>query len=37
MAFRHEGFWQCMDTIHEKQVLEKMWQSGKAPWKTWTG
>jgi glucose-1-phosphate cytidylyltransferase len=34
MAFRHEGFWQCMDTIHEKQVLEKAWQSGKAPWKT---
>jgi len=37
MAYRHEGFWQCMDTIHEKQVLEKMWQSGQAPWKTWTG
>jgi glucose-1-phosphate cytidylyltransferase len=37
MAYRHNGFWQCMDTIHEKQVLEKMWQNGKAPWKTWTG
>jgi glucose-1-phosphate cytidylyltransferase len=36
MAYRHEGFWQCMDTIHEKQVLEKIWQSGQAPWKTWT-
>jgi glucose-1-phosphate cytidylyltransferase len=36
MAYRHNGFWQCMDTIHEKQVLEKMWQSGQAPWKTWT-
>jgi glucose-1-phosphate cytidylyltransferase len=35
MAYRHEGFWQCMDTIHEKQVLEAMWQTGKAPWKTW--
>jgi glucose-1-phosphate cytidylyltransferase len=35
MAYRHEGFWQCMDTIHEKQLLEKMWQTGKAPWKTW--
>jgi glucose-1-phosphate cytidylyltransferase len=35
MAYRHEGFWQCMDTIHEKQLLEKLWQSGQAPWKTW--
>ncbi|TFH25524.1 glucose-1-phosphate cytidylyltransferase [Candidatus Bathyarchaeota archaeon] len=34
-AYRHEGFWQCMDTIHEKQVLEKMWQTGNPPWKTW--
>lgn len=35
MAYRHKGFWQCMDTIHEKRLLEKMWQSGRAPWKTW--
>ena len=35
MAYRHKGFWQCMDTIHEKQLLEKLWQSGQAPWKTW--
>jgi glucose-1-phosphate cytidylyltransferase len=35
VAYRHEGFWQCMDTIHEKQILEKMWQTGKALWKTW--
>jgi glucose-1-phosphate cytidylyltransferase len=35
MAYRHNGFWQCMDTIHEKQLLEKLWQSGHAPWKTW--
>lgn len=35
MAYRHENFWQCMDTIHEKQVLENMWESGRAPWKTW--
>jgi len=35
MAYRHNGFWQCMDTIHEKQLLEKLWQSGQAPWKTW--
>jgi len=35
MAYRHSGFWQCMDTIHEKKILEKLWQSGKAPWKIW--
>jgi len=32
-AFRHEGFWQCMDTLREKKILENLWQSGKAPWK----
>ena len=32
-AFRHEGFWQCMDTLREKKILETLWQSGKAPWK----
>jgi glucose-1-phosphate cytidylyltransferase len=35
MAYRHNGFWQCMDTIHEKLLLEKLWQSGLAPWKIW--
>jgi glucose-1-phosphate cytidylyltransferase len=35
MAYRHNGFWQCMDTIHEKSLLEKLWQSSRAPWKTW--
>ncbi len=35
VAFRHEGFWQPMDTLREKQLLESMWESGKAPWKTW--
>jgi glucose-1-phosphate cytidylyltransferase len=35
MAYRHNGFWQCMDTIHEKTLLEKLWQAGQAPWKTW--
>jgi glucose-1-phosphate cytidylyltransferase len=35
MAYRHNGFWQCMDTLHEKQQLEKLWQSGSPPWKTW--
>jgi glucose-1-phosphate cytidylyltransferase len=32
-AFRHEGFWQPMDTLREKQILESLWASGKAPWK----
>ena len=31
----HKGFWQCMDTLREKQQLEKYWESGKAPWKIW--
>ena len=33
MAYKHEGFWQCMDTVRDRQLLEKMWQEGKAPWK----
>jgi len=35
MAYKHEAFWQCMDTLREKHLLETMWKSGKAPWKTW--
>lgn len=35
MAYKHEGFWQCMDTLREKQLLEQLWQSGNAPWKVW--
>lgn len=35
MAYKHEGFWQCMDTVREKQQLEKMWQEGNAQWKVW--
>jgi glucose-1-phosphate cytidylyltransferase len=35
MAFRHEAFWQPMDTIREKQLLESLWSRGDAPWKTW--
>ena len=35
MAFKHEGFWQCMDTVREKEQLEKMWADGNAPWKVW--
>jgi glucose-1-phosphate cytidylyltransferase len=34
-AYRHEGFWQPMDTLRDKQLLESLWDSGKAPWKTW--
>ncbi len=34
-AFRHHGFWQPMDSLRDKQVLEELWQSGKAPWKIW--
>lgn len=35
MAFRHHGFWQPMDTLREKQLLEALWATGKAPWKIW--
>ena len=35
MVYRHNGFWHCMDTQRDKNHLEEMWQSGKAPWKTW--
>jgi glucose-1-phosphate cytidylyltransferase len=34
-AYFHSGFWQAMDTIREKQRLEELWASGRAPWKTW--
>lgn len=35
MAFRHRGFWQCMDTLRDKERLEGLWNSKKAPWKRW--
>ena len=35
MAFPHEGFWQPMDTLRDKKQLEELWESNKAPWKTW--
>ena len=35
-AFRHAGFWQPMDTLRDKHVLEDLWSSGKAPWKVWS-
>ena len=34
-AYVHKGFWQCMDTLREKQLLEKLWNEGNAPWKIW--
>ena len=34
-AFKHAGFWQPMDTLRDKHLLEDLWQSGKAPWKSW--
>jgi glucose-1-phosphate cytidylyltransferase len=35
MAFEHDGFWQPMDTLREKNLLEELWSSGNAPWKKW--
>jgi glucose-1-phosphate cytidylyltransferase len=35
MAFEHEGFWQPMDTLRDKNLLEDLWASGQAPWKSW--
>lgn len=34
-AYRHEGFWQAMDTLRDKNVLEELWAKGQAPWKNW--
>lgn len=35
MAFEHSGFWQPMDTLRDKNLLEELWSSGEAPWKCW--
>lgn len=35
MCYKHEGFWQCMDTLRDKQKLEELWATGDAPWKLW--
>jgi glucose-1-phosphate cytidylyltransferase len=35
MAFRHEGFWHCMDSLRDKRLLEELWESGRPPWRTW--
>lgn len=34
-CYRHHGFWKCMDTLRDKEALEKMWSSNSAPWKVW--
>jgi len=34
-AYRHDRFWQCMDTLRDKRLLESLWQDGKSPWKVW--
>jgi len=34
-AYRHEGFWQCMDTARERDILERLWKEGHPPWKVW--
>ena len=34
-AFKHDGFWQCMDTVRDKQNLEKLWAEKNAPWRVW--
>jgi glucose-1-phosphate cytidylyltransferase len=36
MAYKHDDFWQCMDTLRDKHVLETMWENGQAPWKVWS-
>lgn len=36
MAYPHEGFWQCVDTLRELRLLRDLWDSGRAPWKTWS-
>ena len=35
MSYMHKGFWQCMDTKREKDILEKYLETGNAPWKVW--
>jgi glucose-1-phosphate cytidylyltransferase len=35
MAYRHDSFWQCMDTLRDKRLLQDLWDRGQVPWKTW--
>ncbi len=37
MSYMHYGFWQCLDNIREKELLDKLWDRGRAPWKKWDG
>jgi len=34
-AYKHDGFWQCMDTLRDVRLLESLWDSGNPPWKVW--
>jgi glucose-1-phosphate cytidylyltransferase len=36
VAYPHHDFWQCMDTVRDVKLLEELWASGTAPWKTWS-
>ena len=36
MCYRHPGFWQCMDTLRDREKLERLWADGSAPWKLWS-
>ncbi|MCF0131524.1 MAG: glucose-1-phosphate cytidylyltransferase, partial [Pseudobutyrivibrio sp.] len=35
MSYVHDGYWQCMDSIREREILDKIWKKGNAPWKSW--
>ena len=35
MAYEHKGFWQCMDTVRDRTLLQQLWAEGTAPWKMW--
>jgi glucose-1-phosphate cytidylyltransferase len=35
MSYFHDGFWQCMDTLRDKKLLNDLWERGSAPWKVW--
>jgi glucose-1-phosphate cytidylyltransferase len=35
MAFKHDSYWQCMDTLREKFILESLWETDHAPWRVW--
>ena len=34
-AYRHDGFWQCMDTVRDRDLLSELWDRGDPPWRTW--